>query len=144
MWDWELLQYPKNSRKVVLWWDEYSDGATHKCTTFHSTSLQQYYKMCSKVIHFHFDSNIWSFMFSFIHSLILRWERICLQCRRLGFSPWAGKILGEGMAAHSSILAWIIPWSCKESTNEQLTLICLTHIYWASVMFSGILLNSET
>ena len=22
----------------------------------------------------------------------LRWERICLQCRRLGFDPWVGKI----------------------------------------------------
>ena len=27
------------------------------------------------------------------------------------FNPWMGKILEEGMATHSSILAWTIPWS---------------------------------
>ena len=33
-----------------------------------------------------------------------------LQCRRSGFDPWVGKIpLEEGMATHSSILAWRIP-----------------------------------
>ena len=26
----------------------------------------------------------------------LRWERICLQCRRLGFDPWVGISPGEG------------------------------------------------
>ena len=40
---------------------------------------------------------------------------MCLQCRRLrrlGFDPWVGKIpLEEGMAAHSSILAWRISWT---------------------------------
>ena len=40
----------------------------------------------------------------------LRWWRIHLQCRRPGFDPWAGKNpLEEGMAIHSSILAWGIP-----------------------------------
>ena len=35
-----------------------------------------------------------------------------LQCRRLGFNPWAGKkdLLEEEMATHSSIPAWRIPW----------------------------------
>jgi len=37
------------------------------------------------------------------------------QCRRRkkwGFDPWVGKIpLEEGMATHSSILAWKIPWT---------------------------------
>ena len=37
------------------------------------------------------------------------------QCRRHkkhGFHPWARKIpLEEGMATHSSILAWRIPWT---------------------------------
>ena len=28
-----------------------------------------------------------------------------------GFSPWSGRSPEEGMAAHSSILAWRIPWS---------------------------------
>ena len=28
------------------------------------------------------------------------------------FDPWVGKILlGKGMATHSSILAWRIPWT---------------------------------
>ena len=42
---------------------------------------------------------------------ISRW-RICLQCRRPGFDPWVGKIpLEKGIATHSSILAWRIPWT---------------------------------
>ena len=37
-------------------------------------------------------------------------KRICLQCRTPGFDPWVGKIpWREGMATHSSILAWRIP-----------------------------------
>ena len=32
--------------------------------------------------------------------------------KRLGFDPWVGKLpLEEGMATHSSILAWRIPWT---------------------------------
>ena len=31
--------------------------------------------------------------------------------RRCGFDPWVGKIpLEKGVATHSSILAWRIPW----------------------------------
>ena len=30
---------------------------------------------------------------------------------RCGFSPCVGKILEKGMATHSSILAWRIPWT---------------------------------
>ena len=45
-------------------------------------------------------------------------EPVC-QCRRhkrLGFDPWVGKIpLEEGMATHSSILAWRIPWAAEQS-----------------------------
>ena len=41
-------------------------------------------------------------------------EPVC-QCRRHkrpGFDPWVGKIrLEEGMATHSSLLAWGIPWT---------------------------------
>ena len=34
----------------------------------------------------------------------------CRRCKRLEFDPWVGKIpLEEGMATHSSILAWRIP-----------------------------------
>ena len=40
--------------------------------------------------------------------------KTCLQCRRLRFYPWVGKIpLEKGMATHSSILAWEIPWTEK-------------------------------
>ena len=40
----------------------------------------------------------------------LRWQRICLQCRRPGFDPWVGKVaLKEGTATHSSLFAWGIP-----------------------------------
>ena len=28
-----------------------------------------------------------------------------------GFDPWVGKITWEGMANHSSFLAWRIPWT---------------------------------
>ena len=35
----------------------------------------------------------------FAKHLWLRWERICLQCRRLRFDPWVGKT------------AWRIPWT---------------------------------
>ena len=32
--------------------------------------------------------------------------------KRGGFNPWGGKIpLEEGMATHSGILAWRIPWT---------------------------------
>ena len=38
--------------------------------------------------------------------------RICLQCQRPGFDSWIREDpLEEGMAAHSSILAWRIPWT---------------------------------
>ena len=33
---------------------------------------------------------------------------------RRGFGPWVGEIsLEEGMATHSSILAWRVPWTEK-------------------------------
>ena len=35
----------------------------------------------------------------------------CRTCRRQGLDPWIGKILEEGMATHSSSLAWRIPWT---------------------------------
>ena len=34
------------------------------------------------------------------------------RCKRCRFDPWVGKIpWREGMATHSSILAWRIPWT---------------------------------
>ena len=64
----------------------------------------------------------------------LRWQRICLQCRKSGFNPWVGKIpwrkkwlstpvflLGESHGQRS--LVGYSPWGHKESdTTEQLTL----------------------
>ena len=36
----------------------------------------------------------------------------CRRRRRREFDPWMGKIpLEEGMATHSSIFAWRIPWT---------------------------------
>ena len=36
----------------------------------------------------------------------------CRRHRKLGFDPWVEKIsLEEGMATHSSILSWRIPWT---------------------------------
>ena len=45
---------------------------------------------------------------------LAQWVKIRLQWRhrRRGFDPWVRKIpLEEGMATHSSVLAWEIPWT---------------------------------
>ena len=34
----------------------------------------------------------------------------CRRCKRW-FDPWVGRSHEEGMATHSSILAWRIPWT---------------------------------
>ena len=40
----------------------------------------------------------------------LRWQRICLQCGRPGFDPWAREDpLEKEITTHSSILAYKIP-----------------------------------
>ena len=66
-------------------------------------------------------------------SWCLRWERICLQCRRPGFDPWIEKIPwrrawqptpvflpGESHGQRS--LVGYSPWGCKElHTTEWLT-----------------------
>ena len=47
----------------------------------------------------------------------LRQQRTGLQCRRPRFNPWVGGGAGggdpleKGMATHSRILAWRIPWT---------------------------------
>ena len=39
-------------------------------------------------------------------------KRIWLQRQRPGIDPWVGKkSLEKGMATHSSVLAWRIPWT---------------------------------
>ena len=56
----------------------------------------------------------------------------CRRHKRCRFDPWVGKIpLEKGMATHSSILAWKIPWteepselgpwSCKELDMTEVT-----------------------
>ena len=50
----------------------------------------------------------------------LRWWRIHLQCGRPGFNPWLGRSPGEGMAIHSSILAWRIPWTEEPDKLESM------------------------
>ena len=42
--------------------------------------------------------------------LYLSGPRICLQRRRLRFDSWVDP-LEEGMATHSSVLAWRLPWT---------------------------------
>ena len=45
-------------------------------------------------------------------SLVAQMVKNHLQCGRPEFDPWVGKIpWREGMATHSSILAWRIPWT---------------------------------
>ena len=50
-----------------------------------------------------------------IKGFLKKWFRrssVCLQCWRLGFDPWVGKIpLEKDIATHSSILACKIPWT---------------------------------
>ena len=64
----------------------------------------------------------------------LRWQRICLQCRRPGFYPWVGKIPWRrewlpipvflpGKFHEQRSLTGYSPWGCKEwDMTERLTL----------------------
>ena len=52
------------------------------------------------------------FMTQQLNFKLPRYEKDCLQYRRPRFNPWVRKGLAEkGMATHSSILAWRIPWT---------------------------------
>ena len=58
----------------------------------------------------------------------LRQQRIHLQCGRPEFSPWVGKIpLEEGMATHSSILGWEIPWTEEPGGLQSMWLQRVRH-----------------
>ena len=92
-------------------------------TAFHE--LIQYFIICWPVDHY--CGKCWSIKRRQVDSLplfraIWIWFVLCfccgsdgkesLQCRRPRFNPWVGKIpWKEGMATHSSILAWKIPWT---------------------------------
>ena len=51
-------------------------------------------------------------------------EELACRCRRhkrLGFNPWVRKIpLEEGMATHSSILVWRMPWTEEPGGLESM------------------------
>ena len=54
----------------------------------------------------------------------LRWQRICLHCRRPRFDPWVGQIpWRKAVMTHSSILTWRLPWAEEagrlQSTGSQ-------------------------
>ena len=44
------------------------------------------------------------------------------QNRRPGFDPWVGKMLwrSHGMATHSSIFAWRIPWTGEPGRPQSM------------------------
>ena len=46
-------------------------------------------------------------------------ERICLHAGDPGLIPGSGRSPGEGMAPHSSILAWEIPWTEELDRNNK-------------------------
>ena len=63
----------------------------------------------------------------------LRWQRICLQCRRPGFNPWVGKIpLEQGLATHSSILAWRNPGTEEPGELQPMGSQSRTWLKWLS------------
>ena len=53
---------------------------------------------------------------------------LCRRCRRHKFDPWVRKIpLEEGMASHSSILAWKIPWTERTGRLQSTELQSFGH-----------------
>ena len=55
----------------------------------------------------------------------------------LGSIPGLGRSLEKGKATHSSILAWRIPWGCKESdTTERLALESAVRPYFLNLPLS--------
>ena len=62
----------------------------------------------------------------------LKWSRICLECRRCGFSPQVRKIpLEKGLTTCSSFLAWRIPWT-EETGGLQSTGLQRVRHHWAT------------
>ena len=53
----------------------------------------------------------------------------CRRHKRCGFDPWVGKIpLEEGMATHSSTLAWRIPWTEEADGLQSMRLQSQTRL----------------
>ena len=75
----------------------------------------------------------------------LRQQRICLQCRRPGFDPWAGKmpwrrrwlptpVFLPGESNEQRSLVGYSPWDNKESdTTEQLTLFHYSQSFYSKI-----------
>ena len=50
------------------------------------------------------------------------------RCKRCEFDPWVGKrSLEEGVATHSSLLAWRIPWTEKPGGLQSIGLQRVEH-----------------
>ena len=47
--------------------------------------------------------------------------------RDMGLTPGSGRSPGEGMATHSSILAWEIPWTKKPGRLQSIGLQRVRH-----------------
>ena len=73
-------------------------------------------------------------------SPVAQWKRIRLWCRRLRFNPsWEDPLEEEGMATHSNILVWRIPWqgslagyshSVTESDTTEATVCVYVYIFY--------------
>ena len=79
--------------------------------------------------------------FFFFSLVLLHWTKrlslwlICLQCGRLGFDPWIGKILWRRERLLTAVF-WpgefhglYIPWSCRESDVTEQLLLQLLQLY---------------
>ena len=93
---------------------------------------------------YRFECTLYVYIYIYIYTCgfpwWLRWQRICLQCKRPGFDLWVRKILWikeqqpapvflPGEIHEQKSLAGYSPWGCKESdTTEELT-HTHTHIY---------------
>ena len=72
-----------------------------------------------------------------------RWWRICLQCRRLGFDPWVGKILRRSeWLTHCSILAWRIPRTEEPGRLQSMRSQRVRH-NWAILLEQSFMITSS-
>ena len=57
----------------------------------------------------------------------LRWKESASNAGDLGSVPGSGRSSGEGMANHSSILAWRIPWTEEPSGLQSIATQRIRH-----------------
>ena len=54
-------------------------------------------------------------------SLVAQWKRICLQCNEMQVRSLSGENpLEEGMATHSSVPAWRVPWTEEPGGRQSM------------------------